>query len=58
VFDRTASTTTSMPARDGHLPSRRRGGILLWGGPWDVSPVTWSDCGVKVYCVYTLQSLS
>ena len=29
VFDRTASTTTSMPARDGHLPSRRRGGILL-----------------------------
>jgi hypothetical protein len=27
-----------MPTRDGHLPSRRRGSILLWGGPWDVSP--------------------
>jgi hypothetical protein len=29
AFDGAASTTTSMPARDGHLPSRRRGGILL-----------------------------
>jgi len=29
AFDGAASTTTSMPTRDGYLPSRRRGGILL-----------------------------
>ena len=28
-FDGAASTATSMPTRDGHLPSRRRGSILL-----------------------------
>ena len=29
AFDGAASTATSMPTRDGHLPSRRRGSILL-----------------------------
>jgi len=29
AFDGADSTTTSMSARDGHLPSQRRGGILM-----------------------------